>query len=209
MKTIQLLFAFILVAGLTSCEDEKSLQKYYVENQEDTEFLALDLPPSMFANLEALDEEQRATMQSIKKVNVLALRADQYPEKFEEEKAKLNEIFKDERYQLLMKYGGGNRKAEMYFTGEEDAIDELIVYGYDEERGLGLARVLGDDMDPEKIMKLMKSLDKDDINVEGIKGLGGMFGADNDKNRDSIKMEVNIRTESDTVSTENDSTVKE
>lgn len=208
MKTFKILFAFIFIAALSSCDDGKSLQKYYVDNQEDTDFLALDVPPSMFANLEALDEEQRTTMQSIKKINVLALRADQHPEKFEEEKIKLNEIFEDERYQLLMKYGGGNRKAEMYFTGEEDAIDELIVYGYDEEKGLGLARVLGEDMNPEKIMKLMKSLNKEDINVEGIKGLGEIFGEGNDKEKDSVRIEVNIGTESDTISTENDSTVE-
>ncbi|MCG9972628.1 DUF4252 domain-containing protein [Christiangramia crocea] len=207
MKTFKILFAFIFFAILASCDDGKSLQKYYVDNQESTEFLAMDVPPSMFANLESLDEEQRATMQSIKKINVLAIRADQHPEKFEEEKAKLNDIFKDERYQLLMKYGGGNRKAELYFTGEEDAIDELIVYGYDDEKGLGVARVLGEDMNPEKIMKLMKSLDKDDVNVEGIKGLGGIFESGTDKKKDSLMMEVNTGTVSDTVS-KNDSTVE-
>ncbi|TBW29010.1 DUF4252 domain-containing protein [Gramella sp. KN1008] len=209
MKTIKLLLVFILVAVFSSCDDGKSLQKYYVENQEDTDFLALDVPPSMFANLEALDEEQRTTMESIKKVNVLALRADQHPEKFQEEKARLDEIFQDERYQLLMKYGGGNRKAEMYFTGEDDAIDELIVYGYDDEKGLGLARVLGENMNPEKIIKLMKSLDKDDINMEGIKGLGGILEDEIDKKEDSVKMEVKSETGVDTVSTEKDATIKE
>ncbi|MCM8570805.1 DUF4252 domain-containing protein [Gramella jeungdoensis] len=208
MKTFKILFSLLFVAVLTSCNDGKSLQKYYVDNQEDTDFLALDVPPSMFANLESLDEEQRTTMQSIKKINVLALRADQHPEKFEEEKAKLSEIFQDERYQLLMKVGGTDGKAEMYFTGEEDAIDELIIYGYKDEKGLGLARVLGEDMNPEKIMKLMKSLNEEDINVEGIKGLSGIFGGDHTENKDSLKMEINIGKESDTVATENDSTVE-
>lgn len=208
MKTFKFLFAFIFIAIFSSCDDGKSLQKYYVDNQEDTDFLALDVPPSMFANLESLDEEQRATMQSIKKINVLALRADQHPEKFEEEKVKLNEILQDERYQLLMKFGGSNGKAELYFTGEEDAIDELIVYGYNDEKGLGLARVLGEDMNPEKIMKLMKSLNEEDINVEGIKGLSGIFGGDQGEKKDSLSLEVNIGTESDTISRENDSAVE-
>ncbi|MDX1543008.1 MAG: DUF4252 domain-containing protein [Christiangramia sp.] len=208
MKTFKVLFAFIFIAILSSCDDGKSLQKYYVDNQEDTDFLALDVPPGMFANLESLDEEQRTTMQSIKKINVLALRADQHPEKFEEEKVKLNEIFQDERYQLLMKVGGSDGKAEMYFTGEEDAIDELIIYGYKDEKGLGIARVLGEDMNPEKIMKLMKSLNEEDINVEGIKGLSGIFGGDQDKKKDSVSLEVNIGTESDTISRENDSAVE-
>ena len=195
MKTFKILFAFIFIAALSSCDDGKSLQKYYVDNQEDTDFLALDVPPSMFANLEALDEEQRTTMQSIKKINVLALRADQFPEKFETEKTKLNEIFKDEKYQLLMKYGGGTRKAELYFTGEEDAIDELIVYGYDEEKGLGVARVLGKDMNPEKIMQLMKSLDGDDINSEGLQNLGGILGSIN-KDNDSVDVKEETKVDS-------------
>ena len=200
MKTLKILFALFIVAGTVSCNDGKSLQKYYVESQEDADFLALDVPTSMFANMESMDEEQRATMQSIKKINVLALRADQHPEKFESEKVKLNEIFQDEKYQLLMKYGGGTRKAELYFTGEEDAIDEIIVYGYDEEKGLGVARVLGEDMNPEEIMKLMRSLDKENINSEGLQDLGGILGSIN-KDNDSVNVKVEIESK-DTLKTE-------
>lgn len=191
MKSIKLLFAIAFTTVLISCENDKSLQKYYVENQEDTDFLALDIPTSMFTNSESLEAEEKATLESIKKINVLALKKEENPEKFEEEKVKLSEIFKDEKYQLLMKYGGGNRKAELYFTGKEDAIDELIVYGYDDEQGLGVARVLGKDMNPQKIMQLMKSLDGNNIDVEGLKGLGQIFG-DSSKERDSIKVQTRI-----------------
>ncbi len=194
MKTIKYLIAVAFITVLTFCNDGKSLQKYYVENQEDTDFLALDVPTSMFTNSSSLEAEEKATLESIKKINVLALKKDENPAKFEEEKVKLNEIFSDEKYQLLMKYGGGDRKAALYFTGEEDAIDELIVYGYDDNQGLGIARVLGEDMDPEKIMKLMKSLDKENINVEGIKGLGDIFGSQESEN-DSVKVEMKVSSE--------------
>ncbi|SDR65109.1 DUF4252 domain-containing protein [Christiangramia echinicola] len=194
MKTIKFLLGILLMAGFTSCDDGKSLQKYYVENQEDTDFLALDVPTSMFTNSGSLEAEEKATLESIKKINVLALKKEDNPSKFEEEKLKLDEIFKDEKYQLLMKYGGGNRKAALYFTGEDDAIDELIVYGYDDEQGLGVARVLGEDMDPEKIMKMMKSLDKNNIDIEGIKGLGKIFG-DSESENDSIKVNMKISTD--------------
>ena len=176
MKTLKLLFSIIIMAGFASCNEGKSLQKYYVENQEDADFLALDVPTSMFTNSEALEADQKATLETIKKINVLALKKEEDPGKFEEEKTKLNEIFQDEKYQLLMRYGGGDRKAALYFTGDDDAIDELIVYGYDNAHGLGVARVLGENMNPEKIMKLMKSLDKEDINIDGIKGMGEIFG---------------------------------
>lgn len=195
MKTIKILFSVAFLAVLGSCNNEKSLQKYYVENQEDTDFLAVDVPTSMFTNSSSLEAEEKATLESIKKINVLALKKEDNPVKFEEEKIKLDEIFKDEKYQLLMKYGGGNRKAALYFTGEEDAIDELIVYGYDDEQGLGVARVLGKDMNPENIMKLMRSFDQDNIDVEGIKGLGNIFG-NGDSKKDSLKVEMKVSSES-------------
>ena len=191
MKSIKFLFGILFTAVLLSCNNDQSLQKYYVENQEDTDFLALDVPTSMFTNSASLELEEKETLESIKKINVLALKKEENPEKFEEEKLKLAEIFKNEKYQLLMKYGGGNRKAELYFTGEEDAIDELIVYGYDDEQGLGVARVLGENMNPQKIMQLMKSLDGDNIDIEGIKGLGNIFEDSSTKN-DSIKIETKI-----------------
>lgn len=209
MKTFNIIFAFIFIAVFTSCNDGKSLQKYYVENHEDTDFLALDVPTSMFANMESMDEEQKATIQSIKKINVLALRADQHPEKFELEKSKLREIFQDEKYQLLMKYGGGNRKAELYFTGEDDAIDEIIVYGYDDEKGLGIARVLGEDMNPEKIMQLMRSLDKDNINVDGLENLGSILGSVNDEEKDSVKVKIETKIDSEDRLKEKDSAAEE
>lgn len=203
MKTLNTLIALALVVLFTACNESKSLEKYYVESQEEKEFMAVDVPTSMFANLDAMDADQRETMNSIKKINVLALRADQYPEKFQKEKANLDEILSDDKYQLLMKYGGGNRKAELYFTGEEDAIDELIVYGYDDDKGLGVARLLGKDMNPAKIMKFLKSLDKEDINLSGLEGFAGFMGDDkNERNKDSIKVEVNI---SDSIRTEIDS----
>lgn len=189
MKSFKVLFAIVFTAVLISCNNEQSLQKYYVENQEDTDFLALDIPTSMFTNSSSLEAEEKETLESIQKINVLALKKEENPEKFEEEKVKLAEIFKNEKYQLLMKYGGGNRKAELYFTGEEDAIDELIIFGYDDEKGLGVARVLGENMNPQKIMQLMKSLDGYNIDIEGLKGLGEIFEGTS-REKDSIKIQT-------------------
>lgn len=196
MKKLNLLGILLFIGILTSCQNDKSLQKYFVENQEDSDFLALDIPTSMFANMDELDSEQKETLNSVKKINLLAFKAASNREKFEEEKAQLNTIFKDEKYQLLMKYGGSNRKAALYFTGKEDAIDELIVYGYDDEKGLGVARVLGEDMDPEKIMKFMKSLDKSDISVQGLKDIGDIINDAKDGKKDSIEVKVDVATDS-------------
>jgi len=175
MKTIKILSLALGTVAFISCANEPSLQEYYVENQQDNKFIALDVPTSMFTNSENLDENQRETLESVKKINVLALPVKESKEEYEFEKEKLSTILKEEKYQLLMKYGSNERKAEIYFTGDEDAIDEIIVYGYDDNKGVGVARVLGEDMNPQKLMELMKSLEKGDIDVEGLKGITGMF----------------------------------
>jgi len=175
MKSIKTLGLALATLALTSCANEPSLQEYYVENQQDNKFIALDVPTSMFANAENLDEKQKETLESVKKINVLALPVKENKEEYLAEKEKLGSILKDEKYQLLMKYGSNNRKAEIYFTGDEEAIDEIIVYGYDDTKGVGVARVLGEDMNPQKLMELMKSLEKGDVDMEGLKGITGMF----------------------------------
>lgn len=174
MKIYKVLIVFGLVMGFVACNNETSLQEYYVKNQEDSKFIALDIPASLIANADSLDETQKATLESVKKVNLLVYPIKEGKESYESEKQKLTEILKNDEYQLLMKFGNGDRRAEVYFTGEDDAIDELVVFGYDDSRGMGVARVLGEDMNPKNILKLMKSLEKGDLNIEGIKGITGM-----------------------------------
>lgn len=178
MKRAKLLGIFLLGLGVLSCNNEPSIQEYYVENQEDSKFVAIDIPTSLLANNEELNEEQLATLKTVKKVNVLAYPLEEGAEEYQVEKNQLQEILKNEKYQLLMKYGSGERKAEIYFTGDEDAIDEFILFGFDDSRGMGLARVLGEDMSPEKLIELLRSLEKGDVNLDGLKGIAGMFKGD-------------------------------
>jgi len=172
----QLLSVIILGIGITACNNEQSLQEYYVSNQGNKGFVALDLPASMLANMESLDEDQRKTLETVKKVNFLAI--PQTPEnvsRIEEEKNKVNNILKDEKYQLLMKFGMGDTRIELYFTGEDEAVDEVILYGFNEEKGMGIARVLGENMNPGDIMNLLRSMEKGDIDMSGVSGVSQIF----------------------------------
>ena len=172
MKTFKLLIAFFVLAFI-SCDDKTTLQEYYVENQNNNQFMALDIPASLIAaDNNSLHAEQRATLETIKKVNLMAFSMNEENRAtFEEEKTRLTAILQDDKYQTLMKYGGGTRKAELYYLGEDDAIDEFIVFGYDEEKGFGVARVLGDDMQPEALIRLLKSFNEGDLNIEGLQSL--------------------------------------
>lgn len=174
-----IIFLAILAALFTSCNNETTLQEYYVNNQEDKDFIAVDIPASLMANAENLSLEEKKTMETIKKINLLAVPNKKGNEaRIQKEKSNITDILKDEKYQLLMKYGSDGTNVEIYFTGKEEAIDEVIVYGFDENKGVGIARVLGDKMNPADIMKLMKSMEKGGFNLGGLKQVAEAMGAD-------------------------------
>lgn len=176
MKTLKIICILLVGLSITACNNEQTLQEYYVANQGNKDFLALDVPASMFANTNGLNPDQQKTLQTIKKINVLAIpKKEENTAKIEAEKSNLNNILKDERYQLLMKFGSGETRVEVYFTGNEEAVDEVILYGFDDERGMGIARVLGDDMNPSDIINLVKSMETGDIQLDGLSGITEMF----------------------------------
>lgn len=168
-------FLVILVMLISSCGNEPTIQEYYVENLEKSNFVAVDIPASFLANNEDLDKDQMQTLESIHKLNVLAYPLKNNKEEYEEEKVLLQEILKNDKYQLLMRYGSGLRKAEIYFTGDGDAVDEFILFGFDDSRGVGLARILGEDMQPQEMLNLLRSMEKGDLNLDGLKNIAQMF----------------------------------
>ena len=48
-------------------------------------------------------------------------------------------------------------KLYIKYIGEDSEIDELIVFGFSSDNGFAVIRVLGDDMELSKIMKLENS----------------------------------------------------
>ncbi len=172
-------FTALVIAALTlvSCSDGTSLQRYLVDKQEDDRYIKLDLATSLLQSDEAdFTQEQQDILNTIKKVNVVA-----YPikgenaEDYESEKALLKEIIGQEKYKTLMKMGSNKSGATLKYLGEEDAIDEVIVFASDSERGFAVFRLLGDDMQPGQMIKLMNSIDSGDIDVSQLSGIGELF----------------------------------
>ncbi|MEM6380406.1 MAG: DUF4252 domain-containing protein, partial [Bacteroidota bacterium] len=168
---IQLIrIACLAVATLllfASCSNEASLQQYFVDHQNDQDFIAVDIPSSLLDKDEVeLSADEKETLESIKKVNFLALKlTDELQGRFEEESAKINKILSSEKYETLMRMGSNGTKATIKFQGNEEEIDEVIVFATNSEKGLALVRVLGDNMKPENIAKLAKSMDKMDLSA--------------------------------------------
>lgn len=179
MALVKYITALILVGfTLMSCNSDKSLQRYLVDKQEDDKFLKVDVAASLLqTDNNNMSEDQKEILNTIKKVNVVA-----YPIKdgnmteYKAEKDKLATIIGQEKYKLLMKMGSNKSGATLKYLGEEDAIDEIIIFATDTERGFAIFRVLGDDMRPDKMIKLMNSIEKGDVDVTKFTGIGDLFG---------------------------------
>ena len=168
MKIISKIITILFVAiTIVSCKKE-SLQSYLVESQEKEGFTTIDLPVS-FLQLKTDDasEDVKKTLKSIRKINVVILPFNDNREAYKKEKATLKSIFKNsKKYKSLMRFKKNGVKLNLYYTGNEDAIDEVIAFGYGDDKGVGVARVLGNNMNPSKIMKMMKDIKFDTKNLK-------------------------------------------
>jgi hypothetical protein len=177
MKSIIYITTLAITALLLSgCGNDASLQKYIVEKQNDYSFITLDLPSSLILNENNnLTEEQLKTVKSIKKVNILALQLkEDNRAQYEAEKERVKAILSGDKYETLMKYGSNDVGATLMFTGDVEAIDELIIFASDEEKGFGLFRVIGDNMNPSQVVKLMDNVNSNNFDLSFMNNLGSL-----------------------------------
>lgn len=166
--TIALGIGFLIL----SCSSSPSIQKYYVEKQEDADFIAIDVPSSLIMNSDMMEADQKEVLGTIKKMNVLALqKSESKMDKYQSESERINEILSNEKYKTLMRYGSNSSSATLKYLGDEDAIDEVIVFAKDDERGLALFRVIGKDMNPGKIMQMLSKIDNDSFDFSFLNNL--------------------------------------
>ena len=176
MKRIFFLVAIVSFL-ISSCNNEPSLQKYFVEKTDNKNFVVLDLSPKML-NIDSikLTSEENAALKSFEKVNILAFKLDKSNKsEFETEKVKVGEILKEEKYQQLMKFGSGKDGASVSFIGDTEHIDEFVFYANNKENGFAVVRVLGKDMNPTGIFTLMSVLKNANVDLEQLKPLQQML----------------------------------
>ncbi|GGG11108.1 hypothetical protein GCM10011344_09770 [Dokdonia pacifica] len=179
MKGIVKIIAIVLFAGitLTSCNNGETLQEYYVANQDNTNFILVDVPTSLISkDSEALDAKQKEVLETVRKINIMA-----YPLKdgttatFDSEVAKVSTILASDDYEELMKVNSDMGNMKLYFRGEEDAIDEVIVFASEDSKGFVLARLLGNDMNIADMANLAKTIQAGDIDVSQFDGVMDVF----------------------------------
>lgn len=177
MGFVKYFLAIILgLVALSSCSDT-SLQKYLVEKQDDDKFVKMDIAASLLQGKNSnFTQEEKDILSTIKKVNVVA-----YPIKendtadFEKERNELKSILDQDQYKELTRIKSNDWNATLKYTGEEDAIDEVIVFASDDNRGFAVFRLLGENMRPDQMLKLMKSAENGDLDLSKLEGFGKMF----------------------------------
>ena len=167
-------WAMLLIFTMSACSSTQSLQEYFVDNADNPNFLSVDLPVSLL-NMDKADLtlDQREALESLKKLNILAFKitADNLAE-FQNEKANINAILKNGKFTELMKMNTSYGKASVRYLGDDNAIDEVIIYGDSEAKGFMLVRVLGKNMNPAKLVQFIKAVEKSDYKGEGLGEIG-------------------------------------
>jgi hypothetical protein len=174
MKTILKYIALVALLVIGACSSNQILHECYVDSSENPNFISLDVPTSIL-NLEESDlsEIQRAALQSLKKLNILAFKkTTKNAAEYKVERAKVNSILKDDEFVELMKLNSKYGKGVIKYLGDEDAIDEVIIYGNSDEKGFALIRVLGDNMNPAYIVQLLQAIQQSEYKGEGLGEIG-------------------------------------
>ncbi len=177
MKKVIAPIVVLMALLVVSCSSKQSLQEYYIDNTENPNFLFFDVPASIL-NMDKVDltETQRTALSSLKKLNIMAFKKTlENSSEYQVEKKKVKTILNTDDYTELMKMNTDFGRATIKFKGDDDAIDEVIIFGDNKEKGFALIRVLGNDMNPANFVQLMQALQKTDFKGEGLEQLGDLF----------------------------------
>ena len=165
----------VMAVSIVACESNPSLQKYFVDSKENDAFISLDLPASLLQlKSEDVSEDVKNTLQTIKKVNFLALQiTDSNVDLYTSEKEKVKQILKNPKYKQLMRLNMGGAAVSVNYLGEEESIDEIIFFGSESEKGFAIARIVGENMNPSDIMKMAEEIkvDGDSNEMQQLQGL--------------------------------------
>ena len=175
MKALYL--AILVSLLLSSCNNEPTLQKYFVESSEKKDFVELDVSPSII-NMDKtkLTPEQKTALGSFDKMNILAFKLNEKNKaQYDAESQKVTQILKNEKYQELMKVGSGKDAALVSFVGDENHINEFILFAKKKENGFAVVRILGNDMNPNNILNMISLLKSSNIDMEQLKPLEGLI----------------------------------
>ena len=175
-KIANYILLVILATASVACGSEASLQKYYIDSQDNKNFISVDVPVSILKLKDDVEPEVKEAYKSLKKMNVLAFtKNDTNGAEYTIEKEKVKKILKSSKFTELFRMNDKGRSVVIKYEGDDSSMDEVIVYASDKTQGFALVRILGDKMTAEKIMKLGESIKDIDGDNFGLKQLEGFI----------------------------------
>ena len=173
-KAIYTLLATVI---LTSCSEGVSLQRYYVDNQESKNFISLDLPISMIEiDKSNFTNQQLEAYNSVNKLNFLGYKSTETDiDTYNTELAKVKKILIDAQYIDLIEFNDKGNKIVLKYLGDDEVLDEVVVFGSAKKIGFGIVRILGNDMNPNKMTTLIGVLKNANIEETQVQNIINFF----------------------------------
>lgn len=170
MKPIVLFF--ILFFTITSCKKDANIEQFMVNRQENQNIISFDLTPNMLQFKEGMNTtENLELLKTVKKANIMLSKIDTvHKNTYTQDIQVLKQIISHKKYQELMRYGKGANTVKILTVGESDSLNEVLIVGNDETKGWGIARITGNNMNPEQLLSLLDDIKWNDkkLNLEQI-----------------------------------------
>jgi hypothetical protein len=163
----------VLLMLLASCEQKPTLQKYFVEKSETKNFSTLDIGKSIIKTdkLKLTPDETKA-LESVDKLNLLIFKSTKDNAKaYDTEKVNIKAVLQEDNYDELMKVSLGGGGMSVSTKGEGEHIEEFVLFLHNKDTGMGVLRVLGDDMTPNNVMTLVGLIQKGGMDSAQLKPL--------------------------------------
>jgi hypothetical protein len=159
---------------LTSCGGGQDLQKYFVEKAEDRAFYAIDIPVS--ALLANASEDKKQDDLGIESFNVLVFRnSPDRSSTYEQELNHVKGLLAHPDFNELLKFNSPDGSGQIKFLGTTDAATEVILLGYQPENGFMLVRLAGKDLDPSRLMPMLRSIQEGGVDALDLSSIAPLF----------------------------------
>ncbi len=158
LKLIVLFSIFYLVG----CQNfyKPTLQKYFVEKMDDSQFMIIDIPLVSFEDyFENPEIKELEVIKTIKKLNILLfLPRESSPSKIQYERNQVDEILKAQDYESLVSIASNDVNVRLMIDSKDDKISEALIQFHQKDAFFGLIRVLGKNIKAERIIPLFAEL---------------------------------------------------
>lgn len=159
---------------LSSCGGGQDLQHYFVEKAEDSAFYAIDIPVD--AKIGDNSETEDLGDLGIESFNILVFRNS--PERlltYEQELNHVKGLLAHPDFNELLKFNSPDGSGQIKFLGTAEAATEVILLGYQPDNGFMLVRLAGKDLDPSRLMPVLRSIQEGGVDALDLSSIAPLF----------------------------------